>query len=420
MLNLKKKLMRISGLVPNLGAKTLLMGSVLLVCASTAHAVPQLMTDYGDQVGWVSAESNAMGATGASVYRGGLSNIFNPAYLAMEKEFRFDANVSLDQQHEDRFQPLFDSFDNYVVDAAIASNRNHFWQTGFGFVSSLEKIGLPIAAGISLADRYAFGYNFEEEMRNPEGRPPREGTDDLPRDALLEERIRTIEGTIRDLSLGLAMDVMDRVSVGAAVHYAYGDRNETNSVRDYIDTDNSYTSTDNVQYDGVNFTLGGRVLLSERVELGVAWESALEASGDRTMTLSNAAGSELENDEHSITYPQVFRVGLTFQPRTDPRTVFTIEAEYKPWSELEDSDVTGSGNVQNLNDVTDVKVGLEHTFYNGIPLRFGFRHLDSYADRDASVSVFSSGVGAPIGGFAVGHVFMRDRLVVAGRADDER
>jgi len=86
MLNLKKKLMRISGLVPNLGAKTLLMGSVLLVCASTAHAVPQLMTDYGDQVGWVSAESNAMGATGASVYRGGLSNIFNPAYLAMEKE----------------------------------------------------------------------------------------------------------------------------------------------------------------------------------------------------------------------------------------------------------------------------------------------------------------------------------------------
>jgi hypothetical protein len=103
-------------------------------------------------------------------------------------------------------------------------------------------------------------------------------------------------------------------------------------------------------------------------------------------------------DKHKITYPNMYRVGVTFLPRTDPRTVFTVEAEYKPWGELEDSDYAGDGNVQNLNDVTEVKIGLEHTFYNGIPLRFGFRHVDTYADRDADVSVFSSGVGAPIGG----------------------
>jgi len=42
-------------------------------------------------------------------------------------------------------------------------------------------------------------------------------------------------------------------------------------------------------------------------------------------------------------------------------------------------------------------VGLEHTFYNGMPLRFGFRYYDSYADKEANASVFSAGIGAPFG-----------------------
>jgi hypothetical protein len=50
-----------------------------------------------------------------------------------------------------------------------------------------------------------------------------------------------------------------------------------------------------------------------------------------------------------------------------------------------------------LRDVVDVRIGLEHVFYNGVPLRFGFRHFDAYADRDAAASIFSAGVGAPVG-----------------------
>ncbi len=97
--------------------------------ATPALAGPQIMSAYGDQLPWYGAEINAMGGTGTAVYRGGLSNIFNPALLMDEKGYRLDAGVMLDQEHEDRFQPLFDSFDSWVVDAAIAANRNHYWQT---------------------------------------------------------------------------------------------------------------------------------------------------------------------------------------------------------------------------------------------------------------------------------------------------
>ncbi len=393
MINKLHKTNRLNGL-----AVLVAVVGLLVTVAGPVHAVPQIMSTYGDQMAWSSAEINAMGGTGTAVYRGGLSNIFNPALLMDEKGYRLDAGVMLDQEHEDRFQPLFDSFDSWVVDAAIATNRNHYWQTGFGAAGRFFEESFPVVLSLSLADRYPFSYTFDEELRNPSPFPPGQG--EPARDLIIAERQRKVTGTLRDLSFGLGTNVHQRISVGAAVHYAFGTRNEVNASRDAdgIAPDNSYRLEDNFEMSGVNFTLGARGIINERLEVGVAWESQLTATGDRVNTSVNDAGSVVETHEGSIEYPNMFRAGLTFRPRTDPRTTFTVELEYKPWSELNDAEFPGDENPQNLNDVTDVRVGLEHMFYNGIPLRFGFRHFDSYSDRDASASVFSAGVGAPIGG----------------------
>lgn len=371
---------------------------LLAVAALPAFAVPQIMSTYGDQTPWFGAEINAMGGTGVGIYRGGMSNIFNPALLADATGYRLDAGVMLDQEHEDRFQPLFDTFDSWVTDAAIASNRHHYWQTGFGFAGQFLQDSHPIAVGVSLADRYPFSYTFEEELRNPSPFPPAQG--EPARDALIEQRQREITGTLRTLSVGVGTNVHPRISVGAAVHYAFGTRNEVNSVSDFVvsDGDASYRDEDTFDMSGVNLSVGVRGVINERVEVGLAWESALTADGDLKNVYTDGTGSVSTTHGASYEYPQMFRAGLTFRPRTDPRTVFTIEAEYKPWSELVDSEHPGDNNPQNLNDVTDVRVGLEHTFYNGMPLQFGFRHIDSYTDRDAGASVFSTGVGAPVAG----------------------
>jgi hypothetical protein len=394
MFNKLQKTVRLNGLVA-LGAAL----GLLAVGAGSALAVPQLMTGYGDQMAWSSPEINAMGNTGTAVYRGGLSNIFNPAFLVAEKGKRLDASISLDQEHEDRFQPLFDSFDSWVVDTAIASNRNHYWQTGFAYAFNAGSEDQPVGIGVSLADRYGFGYNFDEELRNPSPFPPGQG--EPARDMLIEERARKVTGTIRTLSVGVGSEINEGISFGAALHYAFGDLKDVRSVRDYVDTDgdDSYRSELGFEVSGVSHSLGIRAVVTERVEIGVAWESALEVKGENRFSLSDPTGQIETGGRHqSIRYPDMFRIGLTFRPQTNPRTVFTIEAEYKPWSELENSGVSGEGNnPQNLNDVTDVRVGLEHLFYNDMPLRFGFRHFDSYADRDAGTSVFSAGVGAPVG-----------------------
>ncbi len=378
-------------------AVVLVLLAVSLLMAGAAQAVPQINSPYGDQMGWFSAEVNAMGGTGAALYRGGYSTVFNPALLSRAEGYRLDAGMVLDQEHEDRFQPLFDSFDSYVTDAAIASNRHHNFATGFAVAGRPGGPESPFGAGLSLTDRYPFDYTFEEELRNPSPFPP--GTGEPARDMIIEERAREVSGTLRDLSVGVGYTFDEHVSLGAAAHYAFGTRTEIMRDRDFVTPENSYNRRSDFDMDGVNFTLGAQGVISERIQVGVAWESKLSASGDWQQTDFDAAvdsTSETMTDAY-FKYPQSFRAGLTFLPRSDPRTVFTMELEYKTWSDLEDWRVPGDDNPQHLEDTTDVRIGLQHSFYNGMDARFGFRHYESYLDKEATASVFSAGVGAPFG-----------------------
>ncbi|MCP4572978.1 MAG: hypothetical protein GY838_11545 [bacterium] len=374
------------------GAVLTVLGLAILA-AQPAAAAPQLMTSHGDQIPWYGADVNAMGGTGAALYRGGMSNVLNPAYLALEEGWRLDGGVSLDQHHEDRFQPLFDTFNSYVTDSGIASSRNHGFQTGFAAAHRLldRGNGRGLSVGFSVADRYPFAYEFDEELRNP-------SPFDDPRDAIMQARNREITGTLRSFSLGVGGDLIDRVALGAAVHYNTGTRKDARSVRDFFvsDGDSSYATLDEHDLSGVNFTVGLRGVISERVEVGVAWESSFDATGDLVRERVGHGAWTADTVDGTVSYPNRYRAGLTFRPRTDPVTVLTIELEYAPWQDAETERYPGAG-TQRLEDVTDVRIGVQHVFYNGVPVRFGFRHFDSYADRDAATSAFSAGVGAPVG-----------------------
>ncbi len=372
----------------------ILGAGLLLLAALPALGAPQLATDYGDQWAWRSGEVNAMGGTGTALYRGGLSNIFNPAFLVLETGSRLDAGVSLDQESEDRFQPLFDTFDSWVTDASVAANRNHFWQAGFAAAHRLPGLPVPVVAGLSLTDRYPFAYKFEEELRNPDVFPS------PTRDAIIANRAREADGTLRNLSLGLGAELHERVSVGFAAHYAFGTRTDRWTVRDFdtTDGDSSYSQTYTQDLDGINVSFGLRGVVSERVEVGLAWESRLKASGDYGDLRSEPAGVTVDETRAGhVKYPDIYRGGLSFRPRTDPATVFTIEVEYMPWSQTEDTEKAAGLNAARLNDTVDVRVGVQHLFYSGVPVRFGFRHYDSYMDKEASASSFSAGVGMPFG-----------------------
>ena len=151
--------------------------------------------------------------------------LFNPAFLIGAQAGRLDVGAAVDQADEDRFQPLFDSFDSCVTDTAIASNRHDHFPAGFGVTRPL--LGQATArsrSGSSLADRNEFGYVFSEEIREPQ-------SEQRPRDAVLQNRTYKVTGTLRDLGVGAAAAVTPDVSLGAALHYAYGRATRTSSDR---------------------------------------------------------------------------------------------------------------------------------------------------------------------------------------------
>jgi hypothetical protein len=362
----------------------LLAALVLWTWAATSGAVPQIESGYGGQNAFLLPEINAMGGTGVTLYRGGMSGLMNPAMLTAETNLRLDLAVSLDHEDEDRFQPLFDTFNSYVTDVAIASNRHDFWGAGFALAGRVSGGDNPVAMSLSLADRYDFSYAFEEEIRDPD-------SGSSPRDQILEDRSYEVKGTMRDLSLGVATDVVPGYSLGVALNYAFGSRDEVWSRRYYDTPESSYVQTTQWDPNGVNATVGLRVRLNSRVDLAAAYETPLSADGDLASGLD---GEQATTERVEVNYPGEYRVGIAVRPRNNPRTTVAAEIAYREWSSLEDS---RTPEADDLEDVVDVRLGVEHTFTNAMRMLFGFRHYDSYLDREAGTSVFTGGVRTPLG-----------------------
>ena len=356
--------------------------AALMLAATSVFAGSVLDTSYGSAGNWLSAEINSMAGTGAAVDRGGFNTALNPALLSAAAGWRLDGGLALAQEHEDRFQPLWDSFGSYVIDTAIASNRNHYFDTGF---AASKAFGERFGGGVSLTSRYDFTYDFAEEVRDPDSFSD-------PRDQILFERSWGQDGAIRDLGLGVGYALSEQLSLGVAAHYLFGTIDGELLVRDFMNDAGSRAEHATWESDGMSVTAGATLAVSERVTLGASIETPVDVGGDLMVTTQTAAGSTAATEHVTFRYPRRVRGGIALRPRTDPRTIFTADLVWSEWSQLEDSRVEGD---LGLEDTYDYRVGVEHLFYNGVPLRFGFRHTDQYADEEVAASMFTAGIGIP-------------------------
>ncbi len=371
------------------------LASVVLLLAGAGLAAAGQVPDvrYGQAESFLHPEIDGMAATGAALYRGGFSTVMNPAELGEATGWRLDGGAALSQDHEDRFQPLYDSFNSYVTDTAIASNRHHFFDSGFGVARSLtDRLGV----GASLTTAYAFDYEFSEELRNPDPFAD-------PRDGILEEREWRLDGSLRDLGLGAALELSRYVTIGAAAHYVFGTIEDQRHRRFFLTPDDSYSEESSWDADGVRAVYGIRIRPGERITIGASFTTPLDVTGDvTTLTATASPGTITGVVRHGkIRYPHQIRAGIAYFPRSKPRTVFAADVVYTEWSDLEDNADPEMGP---LEDTVDVRIGVQHTFYNGMPVSFGFRHADSYADNAAGTSWFTGSVGIPFedGMFSVG------------------
>ena len=82
-----------------------------------------------------------------------------------------------------------------------------------------------------------------------------------------------------------------------------------------------------------------------------------------------------------------------YRPQAQVRTTLRVEANWAEWSQYQ------NGLYQELvmNDTWDFRFGVEHIFYNKMPVRFGFAHRPSPRDDQVVNTSFTVGGGVPIG-----------------------
>lgn len=373
----------------NLG---LLLGTVLVLSAAgRPEAATFLDTMYGTPGAAALPRSLAMGGTGVSWMQGSQAVVNNPATLALYQS-RFGVDVGLGFWHagEDRSVPLYDSFDSFVRENTFALNRNTYGDIQGGVLWRVyDEIPMTVAVGIY--DRFDFDYNYYEEIRDPS-----------PFVDIRDQIVRThewdVDGRIRSASVGYGSQVWGPTHMGVSVHRYFGSMSNTRRVTPVRTPSNGVQQQSmDRDFEGWGYSVGAHGAPTDHLDLAVSWEGEFLVRGTTTITSFDASDTTTVVAEEWVRYPGTLNFGLTYRPRNILRTTFNAEAVYRFWEELDDSvvekAVAAGATRQHLRDTWDLRVGLEHIFYNAMPLRFGFRYVENYADQTSDRSIYSVGIG---------------------------
>lgn len=94
---------------------------------------------------------------------------------------------------------------------------------------------------------------------------------------------------------------------------------------------------------------------------------------------------------YSLTYPWEANLGVEYRPRSELQTRVYLETHFARWSRLRAEPVDTS--LPKLKDVWEIRGGVEHIFFNQIPVRFGFLYQPSPFGHDMAISSFTFGTG---------------------------
>lgn len=364
--------------------------------AGGAGATTLLDTGFGTPQGASTPRALAMGSVGVSLLQGSDALFFNPAVTATASgRVQADVSVTLTQANEDRLVPIFDSFQSFVDETIIAINRNTYADVSGGLLWRLPA-ARPMTFGVGVFERYDFDFDYFEEFRDPDAASS-------PRDRILQNRDFEVDGRLRSVSAGYGAEVVRDARLGLSLHRYFGDISMLRHVATPAAADPDSLATLRQDLEGWGWSIGAHGRAHERVDLAVSYEGEFRLEGARALesSVSSTAGTTRTESasEQKIDYPGTLRFGVSYRPRNELRTVLAVEMARRFWESVEDSNTTNVlGQPVHLRDTWELAFGLEHVFYNGMPLRMGFRYVENYADGESERSIFSLGIGYAVAG----------------------
>jgi len=358
-------------------------GVVAVAMTSGVDATTLLDIGFGTSLGGSTPRSTAMGSTGVALWQGSDALVFNPATMvSLEPGVHLDVALSMSQVNEDRLVPIFDSFQGFLDEGILAINRSTY-ASGQGGVVWRLPIGMPMSVGAGVFDRYDFDYDFFQEVRS-EGAP----------DSLIRNNTLEVEGRLRSISAGYGAEIFRNARLGFSLHRYFGTVNGLRGVETPATTIPDTITTLEQELSGWGWSVGGHYRLNERVDFAASFDGPFDVDGatNSGTVISRSAGTTetTASGQRLVSYPAALRLGAAYRPRNVLRTVFEVDITKRYWKGTDEANGI-LGQPVPLRDTWDFGLGAEHVFYNEIPLRFGFRYLENYADGESERSIFSVG-----------------------------
>ena len=361
-----------------------LVSIALVSGAGAALGASFLDRSWGTPEAGLSARSRAMGGAGVASANGAYSLADNPAALILGAGSRAHLAGGVMRASENRFVPLFDTFDSFVDEAAIAINDHAYPSLTGGVAWDPRRWhGVTFAAGI--LDRLDPRYDYYDERRTT-----------ATTDVIVSERFIRTRGVLRSASVGAALPLRAGAGVGLAFHRWFGLIEERDALVPRAAGVSGRVTALSRRLSGHSFSLGAAWRANPRLDLGLSYETAPRLHDDFTRWQDDSIVSAPQSNVDTR-LPSRVAFGAAYRPRNAFRTTFALDAVYTPWSELEDPLLPDAA----FLDTWDVRVGLEHIYYNALPGRIGFRYARSYALREADRATFTFGLGHRVGRVAL-------------------
>ena len=285
---------------------------------------------------------------------------------------------------ERRAYPVFDRFEDINNFGIYVSNNNWFYDIQGGLQYNFNLAAFPYLKALAVG-RYSeldLNYGYLEEVR-----------ENIFGDRLLAYNQLNIDGRLTRYSVGAAFEITSHLHIGLQAGMLTGRLENSRSV-DFIENDNRdlYAAADR-EMDGSpilasfgatyavtpHFTLGSHLRLPYSVDYNVSSYTSPDKSG----ALSSS---------ETIDYPMQWTAAFEYRGRHELQTRLNVDFSYEWWSQS-DYTVDGRALATTFEDAIIIKTGIEHIFFNQIPLQFGLQYRTLFQRRSDTRTLVSAGTG---------------------------
>lgn len=352
-----------------------------------------------------SGRSLSLGGSALALEQDPVAGLHNPAALfTREDALSVHAGLDLSAFTERRSFPVQDSFGDFLAENDYVSNRFQKWGGDMALYYSQE--GFSASAGWFTLENLR--YDYREEIRSDLG------TGTYDRDPLAGLHKVSFSGLLHGFNIALAHDIGEHFALGYSYTRLFGSGMEEGFGVIPILNDNKLSSSDTTYFpaelrkaSGSNVNLGLTADITKRLRTGFHVEmngifsaegSHILAGMDSSLMLPAYTADPDSAYKMVIDRPNTYSLSLRYIPENELKTTIYAQLDLTNWRGYSTGYFNSADSLVSLFDpdyapAWTVRAGVEHVFFTGMPIRFGFVYEQNPMGNEMDRSTIHFGSG---------------------------